>query len=85
MPVQVGNQLTQLLICTREVVRFYGEEGKGGKGGLGVGAGIGAGFELSLLPLPPPPQAVNEVANSVNMIARLKKLFDSSVCILNSL
>ena len=52
---------------------------------LSVGAGIGAGFELSLLPLPPPPQAVNEVANSVNMIARLKKLFDSSVCILNSL
>lgn len=45
MPVQVGNQLTQLLMCTREVVRFYGEEGKGGKGGkggLGVGAGIGS-------------------------------------------
>lgn len=39
MPVQVGNQLTQLLMCTREVVRFYGEEGKGG---LGVGAGIGS-------------------------------------------
>lgn len=35
MPVQVGNQLTQLLMCTREVVRFYGEEGKGGKGGIG--------------------------------------------------
>ena len=49
--------------------------------GVGVGAGIGLGFELSLLLLPPPPQAVNEVANSVNMIARLKKLFDSSVSI----
>ncbi|EAQ6042210.1 hypothetical protein ACX19_26255, partial [Salmonella enterica] len=40
VPVQVGNQLTQILICTRKVVRFYGEEGKGGKGGLGVGGGI---------------------------------------------
>jgi len=41
VPVQIGNQLTQFLICTRKVVRFYGEEGKGGKGGLGVGVGIG--------------------------------------------
>lgn len=31
-PVQVGNQRTQLLICTRKVVRFYGEEGKGVRG-----------------------------------------------------
>jgi hypothetical protein len=59
---------------------------------LVVGVGIGVGKvdddgvdELPLLPLsPPPPQAVNEVANSVKMIARLKKLFDSSVSILNS-
>lgn len=42
MPVQVGNQLTQLLIRTSEVVRFYGEEGKGGRGGLGAGVGIGS-------------------------------------------
>lgn len=41
MPVQVSNRLTRFLICTREIVRFYGEEGKGGKGGLGAGVGIG--------------------------------------------
>jgi len=41
VPVQVGNQLTLIFMRTRKVVRFNGEEGKGGKGGLGEGVGIG--------------------------------------------
>jgi len=41
VPGQFGNHLTLNSICTRKIVRFYGEEGKGGKGGLGVGVGIG--------------------------------------------
>ncbi len=41
VPAQVGNHQNLISMCTREVVRFHGEEGKGGKGGLGAGVGIG--------------------------------------------
>ena len=41
MPDQVRNHRNLIPIRTREVVRFNGEEGKGGKGGLGAGVGIG--------------------------------------------